>query len=115
MAGPIAATIATLLGAGWKPLAAYAWKHGDTLATKLDQPYPDIMRILAYFRRTVESVLWTRAPARDYSAELTQGRPSFGPARDVHKQALKLADAAHTLAVETIAVDGAAADLQAGS
>ena len=56
--------------------------------------------------------MWQRATAHDFSAELAQGRPAFGPARDVHKQALKLADPAHTLAVETIVVGGAATDLR---
>ena len=93
-------------------MSAYAWKHGDTLVARLDRPYPDIIRILAYFRHMVELAPWQRAASHDFIAELAQGRPVFGPARDVRKHALKLADSAYTLAVETIVVGGAAADLR---
>ena len=112
VAGPLAATVATLLDAGWKPLAPNAWKHGDTLAAMLDRPYPDIVRILAYFRRTLEVALWRRASAHDYSAELAHGRPSFAPARDAHKQAAKLSDTVYSHAIEAVVVGGDAADLR---
>ena len=113
--GPVSASIATLIDAGWKPVKPMAWiaptaregcigsdntngQMGD--ATSCEGH--DDNQVLHRLTEDLEEKLWQEASSAHNGEGLQKGKPNFGPAANMHAKFVRQGDFKKAKAVELV-------------
>ena len=102
--GPMDATIATLIDAGWQPVHPTTWiiPGGQSMIDFDETPGISHYRVLHHFREGLETKLWKHASETHGGGGLEDGVPHFGPASRAHNDFVKQGKHKEARALEVI-------------
>ena len=103
--GPTAATIATLLDIGWKPITPHQWiTPQDTIGDFMREEGVSQFEVMQVVHQQLEDRLWSNAAQVFGGRGLETGTP-FTPASKAHKELLTKGLTAEAKALEHIIVN----------